>query len=396
MRSLDHQGVTLKSDVESTILLDPATTSGRRDAKIMSTRPLVGFLVSCAVVISVAMAVFGHSNTATPALSSTATLGSRSTSTARTGTFMHSKSCEWRLNRATQENLRCNPRGTDVVVVDALRAVYVDVTKAASESIRDRLEEAFGASWNDPKYADQSVYDVGPHGKMKTLRSTTASLPDEVLSDYTFFTFVRDPSERFASAYRQTFCRSMCQGCEAGKTPTRPPTIEQTIDLLEIMREKSANDKTFCLLKDGSTNEWNFLNNPWLDEHLQSTVFRMSGVTRHGKRIPMHFIGRVESLNEDWTHLLDELSVGAEHAARAPLAHIDHSCDLVERENQLKAQIEAFRTYTFSGKRAPQEGDLYEPVRVVYDGGGRAVEIPEPSTERGTYVDRFHTLYEDD
>lgn len=342
------------------------------------------------------MAVSGHSNSPTPVHSSAAVLGDRSPLTARAGTFMHSKSCEWRLDRAAQENIRCNPRGTDVVVVDALRAVYVDVTKAASESIRDRLEEAFGASWNDPKYADQSVYDVGPHGKIKTRRSTTACLPDEVLSNYTFFTFVRDPIERFASAYRQTFCRSMCQGCEAGKAPTRPPTIEQTIDLLEIMREKSASDATFCLLKDGSTNEWNFLNNPWLDEHLQSAVFRMSGVTRHGKKIPIHFIGRVESLNEDWTRLLDQLSVSAKHGARAPLERIDHMCDIVKRENQLKAQIEAFRNYTIKGKRAPQKGDLYEPVRVVYDGVGRAVQIPEPSTDRGIYVDRFHTLYEDD
>jgi len=396
---LDHgDGVTSSTDEESTVLLDRLTSTTEREARkttTLSIAGVTGVLVACAIAVGAVTMGIGRSSAMSPSKLAAA-LGAPSVLSERAGTFLHSKSCQWRLDRAAKENARCNPRGTDVVVVDELRAVYVDITKAASESVRERLASAFGASWEDPKYAKEGEYDVGARGKTHVMRSTTASLPDDILDTYTFFTFVRNPSERFASAYRQAFCRSMCQGCEAGKTPTRPPTMEQTIDLMEIMREKSRKDQSFCSLKDGSTNEWNFLNNPWLDEHLQSATFRMSGVTHRGNRVPMHFIGRVESLDEDWRRLMDHLSVDPAHAARAPLKHVDHACDLTEREKQLNAQIEVFRDYIAKRKRAPEQGELYEPVSVVYDGVGQAVQIPKPSTDRGEYFDRFRTLYEDD
>lgn len=296
----------------------------------------------------------------------------------------NSPACQWRLDRATQENLRCKSGGTDVVVVHDLKAVYVDITKAASESIRDRLSTVYNASWSIQEQVS---------GRDGEVRSTTATLSDEVLKSYTFFTFVRKPSVRFASGYRQAFCRSMCQGCERGKTATRPPTVEQVIDVLEILRVKSRLGANFC---SGDDDEASFLNNPWLDEHFESMITRLSGVTRRGTRVPIHFIGRVESLDRDWNRLLDALKVNLHHPARKPLAHAEHDCAIPERERYLKAQSDAFHSHVIAGKRAPDRGELYEPVDVLYTRGGVSVRVPKPSTQTGRYLDRFKTLYEDD
>ena len=309
-------------------------------------------------------------------------------------TSFQSEACQWRLDRAARENARCNPRGTDVVVIPALKAVYVDVTKAASESVRHRLLTVFNASWTAGQSVqmDDEIVDDGNY----LARTTTASVSEEVLDTYTFFTFIRNPAQRFVSGYRQAFCRPMCQGCERGKSPTRPPTIEQTIDLLEISRAKSMQDELFCA-KNGedAVHSRSFLNNPWLDEHMQSATFRLSGLSRRGTRIPIHFIGRVESLNEDWQRLLDTLDVAQNHESRAPLDHIEHTCSLSERERYLDAQARLFSSHLTKGVRAPLEGDLYEPVSVIYD-SPNVVKIPNPSTATGKYYERFKTLFEDD
>jgi hypothetical protein len=296
----------------------------------------------------------------------------------------NSPACQWRLDRATQENLRCKSGGTDVVVVPDLKAVYVDITKAASESIRDRLSTVYNVSWSIQEQVS---------GRDGEARSTTATLSDEVLKSYTFFTFVRNPSVRFASGYRQAFCRSMCQGCERGKTPTQPPTVEQVIDVLEILRTKSRLSAKFCSRDD---EEASFLNNPWLDEHFESMITRLSGVTHRGTRVPIHFIGRIESLDRDWNRLLDELNVNLNHPVRKPLAHVEHECAVPERERYLKAQSDAFHSHVIAGKRVPDRGELYEPVDVLYTRGGVSVRVPKPSTQTGKYLDRFKTLYEDD
>lgn len=301
---------------------------------------------------------------------------------------LRSEACAWRMERAEQENARCDPLGTDVVVVPSLKAVYVDVTKAASESIRKRLADSFNASWTDETYLPNLA-------KEGDARSTSASLPNEVLDTYKFFTFVRNPLERFVSGYHQAFCRSMCQGCEHGRTPTHPPTIEQTIDLLEIMRSKFRTNKDFCAQREESGHN-NFLTNPWVDEHLQSVLYRLSGVTRRGTRMPMHFVGRVESLNEDWAKLMDELDVDSRHPGRAPLEHVEHACAIAEREQFLEAQSNIFHSHVLSGKPAPTIGDLYEPVGRIYTRDGVAVSIPKPSTKLGPYLDRVKALYEDD
>ena len=102
------------------------------------------------------------------------------------------------------------------------------------------------------------------------------------------------------------------------------------IDVLEILRTKSRLSAKFCSRDD---EEASFLNNPWLDEHFESMITRLSGVTHRGTRVPIHFIGRIESLDRDWNRLLDALNVNLNHPARKPLAHVEHECAVPERAN---------------------------------------------------------------
>ena len=80
-------------------------------------------------------------------------------------------------------------------MIPELKAVYVDIVKAASESIRSALEERFHASWTQ----DFGQFAHPVLGRPQ--RSTTSYLTPDVLANYTFFTFVRDPRTRFRSAY---------------------------------------------------------------------------------------------------------------------------------------------------------------------------------------------------
>ena len=371
--------------VESEALLESASGSGRDRRLARNVLQWSGAMLSFASFI--ALGAVAKRRWVGIERASAAALGD-TPGTVRVKSF-DTAACQWRLDRALDENIRCNPAGTDVVVVPKLKAVYVDVTKAASESIRSRLLDVYNSSWTNEEYAMDEGNNI--------VRSTTSSLSDELLDSYKFFTFVRNPSERFVSGYQQAFCRSLCQGCMHGKTPTRPPTIEQTIDLIEIMRGRAKHDDSFCSNRLGAPQDQSFLNNPWLDEHLQSTVSRLSGVTRRGSRVPMHFIGRTESLDEDWNRLMDELGVEPSHPVRAPLKHVEHGCAISERAKHLKAQRDVFFSHIVHGERAPESGELYEPVEVIYSRDRAEVHIPKPSTANGgAYFDRFKTLYEDD
>ena len=111
---------------------------------------------------------------------------------------------------------------SDVVVIPELRAVYVDIVKAASESIRSALEDNFHASWS----ADLGQYKHPVTGRPQ--RSSTSYLTDDVLANYTFFTFVRDPNTRFRSSYEQAICRERCTLCTPrGAGTMYTPTIAE-------------------------------------------------------------------------------------------------------------------------------------------------------------------------
>lgn len=88
----------------------------------------------------------------------------------------------------------------DVVVIPEFKAVYVVMVKSASESIRTKLRDDFGVNWKQPI--------PGSLGRNPApgLRQKSHLLTPEIIRDYTFFTFVRNPATRFRSSYAQAMC----------------------------------------------------------------------------------------------------------------------------------------------------------------------------------------------
>ena len=73
------------------------------------------------------------------------------------------------------------------------------------------------------------------------------------------------------------------------------------------------------------------LQDAWVDEHFESQILRLSGATRHGTPTPIHFIGRVETLDHDWGRLMDHLGVKEGDKRRAPPGLKEHACDIPTR-----------------------------------------------------------------
>ena len=145
--------------VESEALLEPASGSGRDRRLARKALQWSGAMLTFASFI--ALGVVAKRRWVGVERASAAALGD-TPGTVRVESF-DTAACQWRLDRALDENIRCNPAGTDVVVVPKLKAVYVDVTKAASESIRSRLLDVYNSSWTNDclLYTSPSPRDRG-------------------------------------------------------------------------------------------------------------------------------------------------------------------------------------------------------------------------------------------
>ena len=232
--------------------------------------------------------------------------------------------------RQTRASLaRVTNHDGDVVVIPELRAVYVDIVKAASESIRSALEDNFHASWS----ADLGQYKHPVSGRPQ--RSSTSYLTDDVLANYTFFTFVRDPNTRFRSSYEQAICRERCTLCTARGAGTMfTPTISEITAFLQGRLMHFYGD----IALRGERSDEITLQEAWVDEHFESQMLRLSGATRRGEPTPVHFIGRVETFDHDWARLMDHLRVGSDDPRRAPIETKEHACDIPTRGAVVAAQ----------------------------------------------------------
>jgi hypothetical protein len=235
--------------------------------------------------------------------------------------------------RQTRASLaRVTNHDGDVVVIPELRAVYVDIVKAASESIRSALEDNFHASWS----ADLGQYKHPVSGRPQ--RSSTSYLTDDVLANYTFFTFVRDPNTRFRSSYEQAICRERCTLCTARGAGTMfTPTISEITAFLQGRLMHFYGD----IALRGERSDEITLQEAWVDEHFESQILRLSGATKDGSPVPLNFVGRVESFEHDWARLMDHLGVKEGDPRRVTPGHQEHSCDIPERGKVVQRQRES-------------------------------------------------------
>uniref|UniRef100_A0A7S0SRY4 Sulfotransferase n=1 Tax=Mantoniella antarctica TaxID=81844 RepID=A0A7S0SRY4_9CHLO len=263
--------------------------------------------------------------------------------------------CRERLERSSLGERH----GGDVVIIPQYKAVYLDIVKSASESIRNKLEMDFNATWFQPIVNGREGYSIPATNPepYNPWRQKTENLSPEIMQDYTFFTFVRDPSTRLRSSYEQAMCRGsqekdetletivdVCRLCTRSELTDGNPTTEVssiwpldssdmfTPSLEEfsqalIGRRQWVAAQVFLGEKfsDVSPSWWNH-ERLWLDEHVQSQMFRLSAVgPDRVTPVPMHFIGRAESLDADWSVLMDMLGVD-DAQQRAPPGRWDHNC----------------------------------------------------------------------
>lgn len=159
----------------------------------------------------------------------------------------------------------------EVVVSHDYKFVYVEVRKAASATIRLMLKEVFHTdffSWCEQCPKSYKVL----HGRCSSL-----CLSPSELDDYLFFTFVRQPVERFIAAYRQLQEHKH----HSNKNITTAGMKRVLLDLLLHSNNK--------------------------DEHTQTQCFALSTVSAQGKQLRLDFIGRMEHLERDWRELLSAI-----------------------------------------------------------------------------------------
>ena len=211
----------------------------------------------------------------------------------------------------------------DIVIVPELKAVYVDVVKSASESIRDWLLKYYGASWGDDDFSDPNYR-----------RTSTVDITAEMLEDdWTIFSFVRDPNTRFRSSYQQALCRTQCRLCDINGegTPMYTPSLDEFAGFVQGAQMHAFRGLALDGWTDGDS---------WVDEHAMSQTARLAGALGEnlgGGPVPINFIGRTEYFEEDWMVLMDRLGV-SDPAARTPPGKVEHPCDLQEREEKVMKQ----------------------------------------------------------
>ena len=150
------------------------------------------------------------------------------------------------------------PHPIDVVISDQDGFVFVDNVKAASTTIRTLLQSKLNISWWDG--CDIKYKDCCSH----LGRTTTACLSEEH-AGYFVFGFARHPVAKFESGVQQAWLQS------------------------EELKRFSADELLAQQLQSGF----------FLNEHLQPSHYRFSGLTHLGTPVQMDFVGKVEAMEED-------------------------------------------------------------------------------------------------
>ncbi len=181
----------------------------------------------------------------------------------------------------------------EVIVSDRYKFVFTLVRKSGSATIRQKLSSVFGVTWS---WCDEQCSAVPICYTLN--RCSTYALNRTHLNDYYFFSFVRNPVSRWMSAYAQAHV--MWDTADANAV-----TLAHALETLQKMGNNYASE-----------------------HHLQSQVHSLSSLTFDGRPTPMHFIGRIERLDEDWVRVMDEIErhsgVSLPADARTKLAVMHH------------------------------------------------------------------------
>lgn len=202
----------------------------------------------------------------------------------------------------------------ELVVSLRWRFAYIVVRKSASTAILEALERLFGATW---QWCMQRCGKIGACYSLRPAapRCTTMALNAAELRTLFFFSFVRNPAERWFSQYAQAHV--------IWRATNSTPSLERARGTLLELGERA------------------FVS----EHHLQTQTHSLTSTTHMGTTTPMHFIGRVETLERDWERVVREIwrrNDVADFATRAvePLGIVRHH---EQQRDQFVAKLAALR-----------------------------------------------------
>lgn len=156
----------------------------------------------------------------------------------------------------------------EVVVNHKYKFVYLEVRKAYSSTIRNILSKFFRSDFFWCRNEEHDVNCLGIKG-----RCSSMCLSKGTVRDYLIFTFVRNPVERFYSAVKQSMVMW-------NKKEISYPELEKVLQRLNLHNEV------------------------W-DHHLETQAHSLSSpIGKAEYSIPLDFIGRVETFQEDLQKVL--------------------------------------------------------------------------------------------
>ena len=175
---------------------------------------------------------------------------------------------------------------------------YVVVRKSASTAISNALKVLFDADWF---WCRQRCANVSAcfNPQVAVGRCTTLALAQHELSSFFFFSFVRHPVERWFSQYAQAHV--------SWKLTHTVPSLERCVQMLLQMANESV----------------------VVEHHLQTQMHSLTSRSWRGTPVPLHFIGRAESVDRDWPYVVREIwrrNGAADYATRPieTLAQFNH------------------------------------------------------------------------
>eukprot|EP00039_Didymoeca_costata_P018362 m.333158 g.333158 ORF g.333158 m.333158 type:complete len:344 (-) comp17084_c0_seq1:961-1992(-) len=186
----------------------------------------------------------------------------------------------------------------DLVVIPALKAVFVDNVKVGSTTIRQAFTTVFRVDWwwRHIKHRPSQMEALNSSAELTLIpsnpdRSSSSQLTDEVLENYFFFGFIRSPVSRFVSSLTQAGSQYLNHNVE---------------DIMSIEAKKRNNMHKIKYIPNTTIHE--ILHklmdeNVYVNEHFQSQLWRLSPSLADGRRIPIHFVGHLDQWKEHWEKL---------------------------------------------------------------------------------------------
>jgi len=174
-------------------------------------------------------------------------------------------------SRMTVESNLRHPRGM-CFVSHTYKFIYINIPKVASTTMKALLTK------------------LNVSGSRNYNR-----LPDDVKNYFTF-AFVRDPYERFYSAYGTILERGVQQGHQA--TKNKP-----------FYKISDPEDKFRKFVEDTTKQLW--------DEHIQRQLYYLT--LADGNLVPLDFVGKLETFDEDWKFIQKELKLPDAVITRVPV-----------------------------------------------------------------------------